>query len=274
MGSHKMWKNQLHVYRAILIFSVAFSVGACKTGDQRILDRTDQFEVYLQQGKEFHKKGNLEEALNHFEQALAIKPSSDEIHYGIGLVYYDKYLQSHDIAGKRHVQEQLANEQLFSQNELSQLSHEEWEQLYEKKYGLRTDYKIRALEEFAQTLDINPDNWWARYHIAVDHLKSSRFNEAIREYKEVIRSNPQLGISYGGLGNAYHNLEKYDLAILNYKKAISLSTEMTSIDLDLARAYLEIDQREKAIKIYEEMKKQNHVLTYSLQLLLDGHPQE
>ncbi|MGB0909344.1 MAG: tetratricopeptide repeat protein [Nitrospirales bacterium] len=275
-----MMKRQLYFFPTVIVLLMLFSVGACKTGDQRILDRDHQFNVHLQLGKLFQKTGHLENALPHFEQALAIKPSSDEIHYVIGLVYYEKFIRSHDMAGNRHVQKQFdniqkqqINEHNTSQLEFSQLTHEEVEQLYEKKYSLRTDYKIRALEEFAQTLALNPDNWWAGYHIAVDHLNNRRFNIAIREYKKVIRSNPQLGISYSGLGNAYHELGNYDLAISNYKKAISLSKEMTSIDLDLAHAYLETGQKEKALKIYDEMKKQNHTLTYSLQLLIDGHSQ-
>ncbi len=108
--------------------SIALSVVACETTDQSILDKDDQFEVYLQQGKAVHKKGNLEKALTHYEQALALKPSSDEIHYLIGFVYYKKYLQSHDTAGKRHAQEQLINQQTVPPQELT---HENWEHIYE-----------------------------------------------------------------------------------------------------------------------------------------------
>ena len=258
----------MYIFHTVTIFFLALSVSTGGTADQKVLDGDHQFEIHLQQGKTFHRNGNLDEALIHFEQSLAIKPSSDEIHYLVGLVYYKKYLESHEIAGKRHVQEQLANERTISPDELTQ---EEWEHLY-KGYGLRTDYKIRALEEFAQTLALNPDHRWARYHIAVEQLNKGRFNDAIREYKEIIRVNPEHAISYSGLGKAYHNLGKYDLAISNYKKAISLSGDMSSTDLDLARAYLDIGQREKAIKILEEMKKQNHILTDSLRLLVDGHP--
>ena len=252
-----------------MVFLMWIFVGECGAAEQRILARDHPLEVHIQQGKAFEKKGNLEEALTHYEQALAIKPSSDEIHYLVGFVYYKKYLQSHDIAGKRHVQDQLTNEGPIPSGNITE---EEWEHIYEG-YGLRIDFKIRALEEFAQALALNPDHWWARYHVAVEQLNHGQFNEAIREYKEVIRANPQHAISYGGLGHAYHNLGKFDLAVSNYKKAINLSTEMTSIDLDLARTYLEMGQREKAIKIYQEMKKQNHLLTKSLQLILDGHSQ-
>ncbi len=64
----------------------------------------------------------------------------------------------------------------------------------------------------------------APYHIKASTLNyMQKYEEAILHFKKAIELNPDRSQSYTGTGDSYYNLKKYDLAIEYYKKATEQS---------------------------------------------------
>ncbi len=164
----------------------------------------------------------------------------------------------------KHLADQMNNK---TDKNPTNTTEKEMQKIY-ISYGLQPEYETKAIQEFKRVVELDPDAWMARYFIAVNHLNNKRYSEAEKEYIEGIRANPKHVISYGGLGSAYHAMGKYDLAIKNYKKSIALDGDISDTNLELARAYMETNQLEKAEAILKEMKEQNHILYGSLYMLL------
>lgn len=254
-------------YRVMIVaLLLALLLLGCTTTNSVVADNNEKFNEHLSHGKAFYKEGQFDQALKEYKEAISIRPDSDEAHFLLAYVYFAMYLESHDAAQRNRLEDTFVHGRRITDENTSQ---EELQRIYES-YGLRSDYNVLATQEFTIAARLNPDNWMAHYHVAVDHENHGRFKEAVEEYKQALRVNPQHEISYSGLADAYYKLGQHDLAIENYKKAIALSNEISSSDYGLALAYLKVGKREKAVEILQQMRQHESILYDSLYLAIYG----
>jgi tetratricopeptide (TPR) repeat protein len=220
----------------------------------------------MRQGRLFYEAGQLDNAIQEFKAALAIDPDSGDAHFFLGKAYFSSYLQSHRAAGSKYMNDLIASQRGGTGDNPTE---EELLRIYEA-YGLRSDYETLATQEFTLAARLNPDNWMAHYHVAVDHLNHHRYEDAIKEYELALKANPEHEISHAGLGSAYYKLSQFDLAIVHFKKAISLSHRMSYTDFQLALAYLKTGQRTSAIAILQQFKNEDRILYDSLYCQIYG----
>ncbi|MFC2002728.1 tetratricopeptide repeat protein, partial [Chloroflexota bacterium] len=64
------------------------------------------------------------------------------------------------------------------------------------------------------------------YNAGVELQEQERLEEAIGEYGEAIRLNPQLTEAYNNRGNAYADLGQFERAIQDYGEAIRLNPQL------------------------------------------------
>jgi tetratricopeptide (TPR) repeat protein len=76
------------------------------------------------------------------------------------------------------------------------------------------------------------------------------WDEAIKNYKEAIKMNPQDDLSYNGLGNAYFGLRLYSKAIEQYEMAKSI-TEHPIYFSNIGDANRRLKKWDKAIEYYQ-----------------------
>ena len=77
--------------------------------------------------------------------------------------------------------------------------------------------------------------------------------EAIANYDEAIRLDPDDAEAYFNRGVAYDNLGQIDLAIQDYSKAIDLDPEDSDAYFQRGLAYSELEQHQNAIQDYQEV---------------------
>lgn len=65
-----------------------------------------------------------------------------------------------------------------------------------------------------------------------------KFKSAIEKFNKSIELNNEMSVSYFYRGAAYHSIEEYDDAILDYTKALSLDPKMTDAYYNRARILL------------------------------------
>ena len=81
-----------------------------------------------------------------------------------------------------------------------------------------------------------------------DLKAQGRLVEAIAEYDEAIRLDPELFLAYLNRGTAYEAQGRYDRAIQDYDKAISLNPEFSLTYHNRGRAYHRLGQYRRAIQ--------------------------
>ena len=94
---------------------------------------------------------------------------------------------------------------------------------------------------------------------AEEHFKAGvklqeqgRFEEAIAEYDEAIRLNPQNGQAYDNRGGSYFILGQHQRAIADYDEAIRLDPQNPNAYNNRGAVYFDLGQHQPAIQYYDE----------------------
>ncbi|MCG9129521.1 tetratricopeptide repeat protein [Candidatus Poribacteria bacterium] len=115
---------------------------------------------------------------------------------------------------------------------------------------------IDKIELLQNQLSINPKNVEIRLELAQLYLKIENYRSASIEYQEIINSYNQqqdvatiIQANYG-LGLSYAGLEKYEDAIVFYKKAILYNPNRAHIHAAYGAALFQLHRYDDALKVY------------------------
>jgi tetratricopeptide (TPR) repeat protein len=122
------------------------------------------------------KKGNADEAIRHFQEALNILPDYAEAHFQLANL----------LASQKRFQE--ANKHFDAALRISP----EYASAH-NSYGtaLRLQGKdAEAIQQYAEAVRISPNYTEARFNLGEAQLRSGKIEEAIRQFTEVLRLKP------------------------------------------------------------------------------------
>jgi len=145
------------------------------------------------------------------------------------------------------------------------------------------DYKVRqghyamedglfdsAIERFEEALVQNPEHVGAHLGKAIAFMQTGRDSLAMEWFSRTIALDPGLGAAYANRGILNDRLEKYDEALLDYRKALELDPDLAEGPGFLWRFMRNIDEKPPTIKdrvdyLEAELKKpvSERVLKYS-----------
>jgi len=91
------------------------------------------------------------------------------------------------------------------------------------------------------------------YNNGIELQEQGQLQEAIEEYDEVIRIDPERADAYHNRGTAYYRLEQYEQAIADYDEVIRLDPERTDAYYNRALAYYKLEQYGQAIADYYQV---------------------
>jgi tetratricopeptide (TPR) repeat protein len=89
-------------------------------------------------------------------------------------------------------------------------------------------------------------------------MKTNRLDEAIEEYKEATKLNPNYTDAYYNLGLVYHDKGFIDASIVSYQNALNFASNLSNINdianihNNLGNAYFKKKLYNKAIQHYED----------------------
>jgi len=149
------------------------------------------------------KQGRLDEAIDHYLEALRIKPDFEKAHYNLGLVF--------------------------------------------SKQG-QAD---KAVYHYLEALRIKPDYKQAHVNLGVALERQGRIQDAVDHYLEALRIEPEEG-TYNNLGNALEKQGRINTAIYHYLQALRINPDYVDAHYNLGIALDKIGRIDKAVHHYSE----------------------
>jgi len=161
------------------------------------------------------QKGQLEEAIAHFQKALQNRPDDPDTRNNLGVA--------------------LARAHGDYANTLSQMGRDD-----------------EAIVEFRKALEFFPDFTAARHSLAVILLNKGPVDEAIAQFQEILGKNPDDPVASFDLGNAYFVTGQLDDAVAAYQRALKIKPDYVAAINNLGMAFLKKGMVDEAAAQFRE----------------------
>jgi tetratricopeptide (TPR) repeat protein len=105
---------------------------------------------------------------------------------------------------------------------------------------------------FTHALAVTTDNASAHLNLGVAFELQDRRSEALREYREAVRTNPGLAQGHNNLANLLDAAGNTEEAIVHYREALRLKPDAELAHLNLGGALLQLGRSDEAMTHYTE----------------------
>jgi len=124
-----------------------------------------------------------------------------------------------------------------------------------KRIKITPQSEEEALADYDQTIRLEPNNASAYYGRGYLYACLQRFNEAVADFGKAIQLNPKYALAYYHRGNLYHNLGRYDEALADFEKAIQLDPTKGDVYHSRGLAYFKLEHYDKAMVDFKQAIK-------------------
>jgi len=188
-------------------------------------------------------KGNMEQAISHYEEAVRILPQFAEARYNLALALAEQGFPHEAIAQYRET-----------------LRHSpEYADAY-NNLGAMLDHQgnqEEAIEHFRRAVRIDPYHDDAHYNLGVVLAKRNKQEEAIAQYQETLRIKPEYADAHHNLGLLLTRGGNEDEAIPHFRRAVRLDFERPAFHISLAVALANRGDLKEAMGHYGEAIRLN-----------------
>jgi tetratricopeptide (TPR) repeat protein len=210
------------------------------------------------------KQGRLDDAIEHYFEALRIKPGYAEAHNNLGLALADKGRAGEAIGHYFEALRALPDYGEAHNNLGVALTAE----------GRRGE----AIRHFSEALRIDPAVAESHNNLGVALAREGRLDEAIRQFSEALRLRPayaeaqkNLAVAYNGIGAALADQGRAGEAIARYSGALRLRPDLVDARANLGRALAGQGRVDEAIRELQEaarLEPRDADLQYDVAVLL------
>jgi tetratricopeptide (TPR) repeat protein len=218
---------QLNLAR--LLITVGQNQGALDILTPLVQAKPDSAELQALYGLSLRGTGKTKEAAAAFDQALTLDPNNQ-------LAQTAKQLLSEQqsITGGEAPALNADVQTVFEQGQ-SQLANGDTE---------------GALESFQQARTLQ-DNGLAAFYEGFTLQQLNRVREAVPAYERALQDYPESDIILNNIGYAYVQLGRYDLALENLSKAVSINANNANANLNLGLTNYNLNRFAEAVKYFD-----------------------
>ncbi len=184
------------------------------------------------------QRGDVDEAMAHFQKALQLNPD---------------YPEARNNLGNALLRKGAVNEAIVQLQKALQLKPH-----YAKAHGnlgnalLQAGRVDEAVIQFQTALQINPDGADDHNNLGNALLEQDRVDEAITQFQKALQLKPSLADAHNNLGNALLKQGKVDEAIAQFQTALKIKPRYAEACYDLGNALFQNGDLDSAILQYEQ----------------------
>lgn len=175
------------------------------------------------------RQGRMEEALEHYREAVRIRPDFADAYYGLGSAL-DR-LQQHEQAISHY---QLA----LSFNDRDA---DTWNNLGNALANLRRDEE--AMQAYRRAIALRPRHVVALNNLGNALLRKDRLAEAAEMFRAAMAVRDDFAAAHNGLGNTLARMGEFDGAIGHFREAVRLESDNQMFRENLRKAEAAKDRR-------------------------------
>jgi len=233
---------------------------------------SDNYVAQNNLGNALLKKGNVEEAIAHYQKALQIKPDFAEAHYNFGhallkkgnvdeaIAHYQKALtinpdnaEAHNNFGNALLQKGNVDEAIAHFKKALQIKPDDADA--HNNFGnafLQQGQIAEAIAHYQKALAINPDDAETHNNLGSAFLQQRRMDEAIAQFQKALAIKPEFAEAHYNLGNAFRQQGGVNEAIVQFKKALAIKPEFVEAHYNLGNAFLQQGRMDEAIVHFQK----------------------
>jgi tetratricopeptide (TPR) repeat protein len=217
-------------------------------------------------------KGEIDEAVSHYREALRLKPDYAKAWYNLGNAFVRKgqtdeavshykeairlepaYADAYNNLGAALLKQGRTDEAIRQYREALRLKPDAADTHNGLGIALRMKGQTdEAIRQFQEVIRLKSDDAQARYNLGVVLGMKGQTDEAIRQYEEAIRLNPDDAQARNNLGSALLNQGHLDEAISQYQEAIRLQPGYAEAHSNLGSALGMKSKTDEAIRQFQE----------------------
>ena len=236
-------------------------------------ENPDIVEAYYQRGNAYQDKGELDLAIDDYNQALKLDPRLVEAYNNRGITYsrkgeLDRAIRDLD----RVIELDPSYTDAYSNRGLAYLRKgdldrgiRDLDQVIKLNPGLVGAYHNRgtarrtkgnldlAIADYNQIIKLNPRSPEAYYNRGITYQIKGELDLAIDDYNQTVKLNPRHALAYNNRGSAYQVKGELDLAIDSYNQAIKVNPSDAQAYNNRGSTYLRKGEYDRAIRDFDKV---------------------
>jgi protein O-GlcNAc transferase len=238
-------------------------------------------ERLLEEGIALEGQGKLEEALEHYEAAIGLKPELARAHFNRGNILLDKgdaagALAAYEQAVKYKPDSAAAHYNIGSAH-LRLGNPREAMAACRQAIALKPDFvdahvslgmalgelgeHREAISSYRRAAESRPASAELHHTLGRVMMESGQAEEAIASFDTALALNPEYAQAHHRRGIALQGLARFDEAIFSYRRAVKIHPGLMDAHSDLASALKELGHLDEAIACYGHALKINPAST-------------
>ncbi|MDC3082388.1 tetratricopeptide repeat protein [Candidatus Pelagibacter sp.] len=203
----------------------------------------ENFKKKIAKGLDLHKKGKIDESLEHYLQALKINDKNSQLLFLIGTAY----LQKNNFIDSITFFEKTIN---LDRNNLGAYNNLGGALQNLKKYK-------KAIDIYKKLLLIKPNFSDGYNNIGRCLVYLKDFNNAIKYFEKAISLNPKDYVAYNNIGLIEKEFFNFNKALKNFEKSIEINKNYDLAVVNLGNTYLEMRNYELAKEYFKKLYEIN-----------------
>lgn len=196
---------------------------------------------HYQQGVKQLQNGNIESAIESYNEATRIYPAYARAYFERGNIYFKAEAADRALADFSKVIE-LNPAELLPDAYLNR-------GLVYNKY---MDKHFDAIKDFTEALRLKPDWKEAYYNRAVAYENLKRYPQAVKDYQAILKDDPNHIDAYNNLGIIHLDQKQYTEALKYFQKAVDINPQFALGYANMALTHVRTENYDKALQNYDK----------------------
>jgi tetratricopeptide (TPR) repeat protein len=227
---------------------------------------------YKNQADELRKKGQFREAIELCKKALELKPEDEDVHFNLAFIYaktgatneayahytkvleiFPEYVEAHNNLGNLLLAQGRLDEAIEHYRAVIAISPDN--EKAHNNLGIALNHQGKTKEaavHFTKVLRINPDYLEARFNLARVALLLQDTHTAEIQFAEMLERTNKV-TAHNLVGTILAQAGDIIRAETHYAEALRLNPDSYESRYNLARAWLQLGQKDKAIAALKEV---------------------